>query len=490
MDPIELELQKKYGTPQNTTDPIQAELEAKYQQPMTTTSQVSQTTAPQKEPDFIDKLNEFGSQAGRSIWRTLGEVSSFGEKALQAPLKLFGAKFDEKTSAESLLPEGLVRKPETKTEKAGEIFGQTIQYLTPTGLEKAGVKIATKIGTKIASGGILAKLLGLSTKMIASGSDLAIKTALMGEEKEEVKQAGILGAASVPVIGTLAKVGKAVTRLLPEKLYNSMFKVAKDDIAAYYRTVANGKEINPTLAQELLERKVFGSAENMAVYSLNKLESLEKAVQNFIKEAPAGAPRVIKIDNKNAYVNLIETINKYFKGSIFSQRAKEASKLVSELKSYKNEIPMELALNVRRFLDKMRNTSSFKLDAKLAPKQEEYKVAADQLRNKLANSGLGDLMNEERIFIKAFDAIVDDAVRRGNKNVLSLTDAILGGGGLAAGLTGPALGAMAAYRAFQMPASLTGVAQGLYQAGKVGEKTVLPLLQSSPKLIQPIINQK
>ncbi|MCK9319672.1 hypothetical protein [Methanoculleus sp.] len=484
MDPIELELQKKYGT---GVDPIQAQLESKYNKPMVATT--TPKTTPQREPDFIDKAGEFGSQAGRSIWRTLGEVSSIGEKMLQAPMKLFGAKFDEKTSAEKLLPEELIRKGETKTEKAGEVFGQTVQYLTPTGLEKAGISLATKIGSKIASGGILAKLLGLSAKMIGSGSDLAIKTALMGEDKEEVKQAGIFGAAAVPVIGTLAKFGTAVTRLLPEKLYNSMFKVAKDDLAAYYRTVANGGELNPTLAQELLERKVFGSTENMAVYSLNKLENLENAVQNFIKEAPAGVPRTVKIDNKTAYINLLETVNKYFKGTIFSPRSKEALKMLEELKAYKNDIPMKLALNIRRFLDKMRNTSSFRMDAKLAPKQEEYKVAADQLRGKLAKAGLDDLMNEERIFIQAFDAIVEDAVRRGNKNVLSLTDAILGGGGIASGLTGPALGAMAAYRAFQMPASLTGVAQGLYQAGKFGQKTILPLLQSSPKLVQPFINK-
>ncbi len=485
MDPIELELQKKYGAPKVNIpindDPIKADLEAKYGNTVSNNPLVP-------EKSFFDKAGEFGAQAGRSIWRTLGEVSSLGEKILQAPLKLGGMKFDEKTSADKLLPEGLVRKPETKTEKAGEVFGQGIQYLTPTGLEKAGVKIATKLVPKIASGGLLSKLLGLSSKMIGSGSDLAIKTALMGEDKQNVKEAGILGAAAVPVLGAVAKVGQAVTKLLPEKLYSSMFKVAKDDLAAYYRTVAKGGEINPTLVQELLERKVFGNSANIAVYSLNKLDALEKSVQNFIKEAPAGVPRTVKIDNKKAYSNLIETINKYFKGGIFSQRSKEATSMLKELKSYKNEIPMELALKMRRFLDQMRNTSSFRIDTKLAPRQEEYKVAANQLRSKLSDAGLKDLMNEERIFIQAFDAVVDDTVRRGNKNVLSLTDAILGGGGLAAGVTGPAVGAMAAYRLFQMPASLTGFGQSLYQAGKFGQK-VMPLLQSSPKLIPPFINQ-
>jgi hypothetical protein len=264
-----------------------------------------------------------------------------------------------------------------------------------------------------------------------------------------------------------------------------MFKIAKDDLEQYYRTVAKGGQKDPTLSQELLKRNVFGSSENMAVYSLNKLDTLEKVVQETVKNSK----ELIKLPNKNAFVNLLGTIEKTFKKGFFSGRANEAKALKEAIKSSGGEIPMELALTTRRFLDKMRNTSSFRLDTNLAPKQEEFKLAANQLRKNLSDKGLKDLMNEERIFIEAFDAILDDSVRRGNKNVLSLTDAILGGGGLATGLTGPALGAMAAYRAFQSPVSLTGTAQGLYRAGKISEK-ISPVLKQLPRVIPPLINNK
>ena len=125
-------------------------------------------------------------------------------------------------------------------------------------------------------------------------------------------------------------------------------------------------------------------------------------------------------------------------------------------------------LHLKRFLDGLRNSSSFRFDPNLVPKQEEYKVAADLVRATLHKQpDLSPIINEERIFIQAFDAIVDDAVRRGNRQLLSLTDAIIGGGGLASGVPGTGFGAMAAVRLFQQPPTLTTMGQGLYRTGKV-----------------------
>jgi len=123
----------------------------------------------------------------------------------------------------------------------------------------------------------------------------------------------------------------------------------------------------------------------------------------------------------------------------------------------------------------MRSTSSFKLDPKLAPRQEEYKAGADLLRKKLSDAGLGNLMNKERIYIEALDNIINDAVKRQNKTLLNLTDIILGGGGMSSGFPGTGLGAMAGVRLFQQPPSLTGAGQAIYRAGKVGEKVAQPL---------------
>lgn len=125
-------------------------------------------------------------------------------------------------------------------------------------------------------------------------------------------------------------------------------------------------------------------------------------------------------------------------------------------------------LTLRRFLDRMRTSSSFRLDQNLAAKQEELKVAADRIRAKLhSNPKMSELIEKERVFIQAFEAIVEDGTRRGNKTLLNLTDVILGGGGMATGGPfGAAIG-VGAIRGLQQPFTLTHLAQALDKLGKV-----------------------
>jgi hypothetical protein len=202
--------------------------------------------------------------------------------------------------------------------------------------------------------------------------------------------------------------------------------------------------------------------------------------------------KTIKIENKKAYLNILKTINNQFKSGLFTDRVKTSQSLIKELSGKTNEIKMSTALELRRFIDKMRNTSAFKLDSRLTPKQEEYKMAADILRKKLADAGLKDLMNEERIYIQIFDNIVDYAVAKDNKKLLGLTDILLGGGGIAAGATGAGVGIAAGVRAFQTPTTLTGLGQGINKFGKkltpvgggiktYGAKTIQSLIQSQNK---------
>ena len=136
----------------------------------------------------------------------------------------------------------------------------------------------------------------------------------------------------------------------------------------------------------------------------------------------------------------------------------------------------------------MRNTSSFKLDPKLTPRQEEFKFATDTLRKKLSEAGLGNLMNEERIFIEAVDSIVTDAAKRQNVKLLNLTDFILGGGGMASGFPGAGIGAAAGVRAFQQPFTLTNLGQILFKSGNAIE-SIVPFLKQLPKTIPPLSNK-
>jgi hypothetical protein len=251
-------------------------------------------------------------------------------------------------------------------------------------------------------------------------------------------------------------------------------------------------EFNPTLAQEVLERGLFGSANSMFRYAYLKMLQLESEIRarlaglsqkpltktgTFITNVP---PEYVKLSGKKDYIQLLNEIKDQFSkqgGGFFSERVADARILISKLKQApgENVTPIDL-LVLRRFLDSMRNLSSFRLNPQLAPRQEAYKIASDRARavlNKIP--GIGELMNEYRIWIEATDAIINYAVKTGNRRILNLTDMLLGGGGLAAGELGTGLGLATAIRAFQLPASLTTLAQGLYRLGQFPEQVAEPI---------------
>lgn len=376
-------------------------------------------------------------------------------------------------------------KPETTAEAVGKTAEQIGEFLIPTGTQAKALSLLQKAvpglakSTKISGG--FARLL---TKSVASGAEFGGKTVLQtGGDMGQAIDSALVGFVATPIMTGVGKVFKAVTKTLPEKLYSQIFKTAQDDLQKYYQTVARGQKLNPTLAKEALDRGLKGSSKNMAVYSIKKLDQLEKAVQQTVK----GSTKKIVLENKKGYIEVLKTIKNQFKSGFLSGRAKEADKLIKELSTTKTkEATMDTALKLRRFIDAMRNTSSFRIDPKLTPRQEEFKFAADSIRKKLSEAGLKDLMNEERVFIEAVEAIVSDAAKRNNKTLLNLTDVLLGGGGVATGFPGAGFGAMAGVRAFQQPFSLTNLAQILFKSGNAIE-SVVPFLEQLPKAIPPLM---
>ena len=177
-------------------------------------------------------------------------------------------------------------------------------------------------------------------------------------------------------------------------------------------------------------------------------------------------------------------IEKELQKELYTSRSMKAKALIQELKNSPNgKISQDLALKVRRFIDRMRSTKSYTIDPSLSNKQAEFKMATDLLRKKLSDSGLGNLMNEERIFIEAYDNILNDAIKRQNRNVLGLFDLIAGGGGMASGNIAGGVTAALLVRAFQQPLTITNLAQALWHIGK------LPNAQHLLKTIPPILNQ-
>lgn len=372
-------------------------------------------------------------------------------------------------------------KPTTPLETIGKTTEQIGEFFMPIGGEVRAAQFLSKILPQAP------KLLTGLTKMIGAGAEFAGKTAIQtGAEPRETGISGVIGAIS-PVAGRIFKTTqKTVTEALPERLMSVIFKTAEDDLRAMYRSISKGEEINPTLAREVLERGLKGNPQNMAVYSFQKLNQLENQVQQTVKQLGEQG-KTISLENKQGYLNILKTVRDNFKGDFMTERATNAQKLINELNQIKgNNTPVDLALRLRRFIDTMRNTSSFRLNMNLIPKQEGFKAATNSLRKKIADIGLKTLMNEERIYINALDEIISNAAKGKNKNVLGLFDLIAGGGGLASGNIVGGFTTGVAVRLFQQPFSLTNMAQALYKMRNLpnvaaGLKVIPPL---SPRVIE------
>lgn len=318
-----------------------------------------------------------------------------------------------------------------------------------------------------------------TTAALAGGAATAAVTGPVAEHGARAfgatdDQAGLVGdvasLAGGAVGGALASkattaIGRAMTEVLPERLYAQIFKTAEDDLRRAYMAQANGRTPDPSLARKAIEEGIVGSPEKMAVYSLEKLGELESSLQ-----AKAGREILIMPD-KQKYIAMLEGLAEQFKGGFFSTRADDARALVTALQSKPGPLAKATdMLAVKRFLDGLRNTSSFKLDPSLTQKQEELKIAADLVRATLhKRSALSALIDREKTFIRAVDAIADHAVKRGNREVFGLIDAVLtqaGPSGATAALVRH--GAMA-------PSVMTRLAQGLTKTGRaVGAATPLP----------------
>lgn len=335
--------------------------------------------------------------------------------------------------------------PTNTAQQVGRFAEQTAEMMVPA--------------AKVAS---VTKGAGLVAQMAAQGATgAAVTGAQTGGDHEDMLASALLMGATPAVAKAASTIGRGLTERLPERLYTQIFKHAHDDVAQAFRAEAGGAAPNPTLAKEAVEKGLMGSTRNMAVYSAKKLDTLETQLQ---REA---GKRIMVLPKKAEFVGLLDDIERQFSKGFFSERGKEAAALKSALTTMPG--PSARAtdmLKVKRFLDGLRTSSSFRLDPNLAPKQEELKIAADMVRAKLHTvPAMSQLIQDERVFIQAFEALVDDAVRTGNRKLLGLTDVMLGGGGLASGVPGAGLGAMAAVRAGQTPRILTGLGQALYRTG-------------------------
>lgn len=444
-----LEIAKKYG--------------GQIQQLGPTNADIQNTLAPEETTGVLGTLGRFtGTEAlGRFLGSKLASLDPATKANLEA-VKKSGA-IDEAGVT------NFSRGGVSNRELAGSV-AQTALSLGTVGMGK--VLSSGSLAEKALKGATLGGAFGAAGAAQTEGSSIAMG-ALTG---------ALIGGA-IPIAGRMiSDIGKGAADV-PEKLYAQIFRRVEDDYAAsiksgYYMDlqksnpekyaqllekglVPEAPNFNPTLAKEALNKGLRGNVENMAKYSFGKQIQIEDEIRDLVKG------QVVKVDNKKGYVKLLTSLQKEFGKQdvgFMPERGKTANMLLSELKSAKsNKVSAETALKLRRFLDSMRNTSSFRTNPNLTLKQDAFKSAADKLRGALATQlpGIKDKMNDYRIFIEAFDELVKKGVRDENAKLLNMTDVLIGGGGLASGFPGAGIGAATAVRAFQSPTSLTGLGYGL-----------------------------
>lgn len=380
--------------------------------------------------------------------------------------------------------------------KALPFTGSVIGGVLGTGAGGVGAVPGAALG---ASGGEAIRR--FTGKLIGAPSDTA------GEDIKEIAKEGAYTYAGGKVLqgaGRLAaKTG--VFNKLPERIYSTFFKTTSDDLANLAKTgaiqnlqqtnpdlfqqlvkegiVKTGKtgavEINPTLAQEALARGFGGkgtgrSLENMARYSVEKQLELELQARHLARSINTPT----KLENAKGYLNMLRDVSDAFKREgygFLSKTAKEADDLAKIIQKGNNKISVEDKLKLRRLIDSMRNTSSFKDSPTLSQKQAVFKVGADKLRKELAEvPGMKDIMNEYRFNIEAADSLVREAARRGNNRIFGLFDAVVGGTSIGA-FGVPGVGLLATARTIQTPAVLTAIARGLKGVPQLTKKA-LPYL--------------
>jgi len=370
-----------------------------------------------------------------------------------------------------------VRGADITPEQAKEVSKESFEEFTPKEVTSSAALFAANIllpglGGKVLKPFISGQKLSSTARSAALASTFSgLHAASQNKPEEEILSHAITGAmfgVPLPIVSALMqKVGSFVTKTIPVEFFKRAFPTTKKDILQRATSEAKGKEINPILAREAMERGFKGDNAQMLIRSIRDIDGFESQLQNVVKSSK----KVIPID-KSRYTDLVKSGVTGYKEGILPLGEDQGNKMLQILGKEGNTLKLDEALQIRRFLDSARSISSFKLNPNLSFKQEGLKLGADELRKNIAktSSAAAKLLKEERIRIQIRDVIVDKEFTAQNKAFVSFQDILLGGGGVAVGGFNPlTLGPMFFARGLQTPKYLTSGGLFLDQAGKAAQ---------------------
>ncbi len=301
--------------------------------------------------------------------------------------------------------------------------------------------------------------LNLSNKEVfGSGANVALNTALPGSSKgskvavlaknaalgagfgtasgleKNRDVAGILGStvggalvgAGIGAVGLGAKAAKNfTTKVTPEWMMNNAIKPALQDLKK------NIKDGSDTLGKELLDEGVKGGARKLLKIADTKQTALEDELQSILNHKAFASVRIKKQD---LFPYVKDIIDRKKKVPGLSGDVLNIKKIYNSLK---NEMTLPEANEVKREIYQELRDSSYKLDAKLSAKAQSLKQIARGLKKEIEKSfsktslaGKVEGINKKlSIYGRLENSMVDQLARDMKNNGISLTDAILLGGG-------------------------------------------------------------
>lgn len=328
-------------------------------------------------------------------------------------------------------------------------------YAVPFGKAAQGAGLASRAVTKaLAPGALVGLLQGLSSeKVTPKGVAMSTVGGAAG--------AGLLqGGASL-----LGKTLRTTTKDVPDRLMNSVFKEKIGDTKASLKG-------GVTLGQEALSRGIKGkNAASIYGEAVSKIGALEDEISGAIQSSK----RIIPIADIKQTVKPL--IKKYSDAGDLSAVKSITDRITALEEQHGASIPIQVAQEVKRTLyDELNGSYGMLKNAEKEGLKTIARSLKEGIASKVTSKNINKLNKELSVYGRIKDSMLDKMTREERNNIIGLTDAIIGGGGLASGVGIPAIGAIALKKILGSTAGKTNIANVLSKgAGLVpqGENAML-----------------
>lgn len=420
-------------------------------------SGASPTMTPQNQSAYSKlstNLSDASAGAVKGVLSTARGLGTIGQGILNSTVgKLVGQGGSDVYRKNTVIGQKVsdFLAPKNTAEKVGFGIEQAAEYLIPA-FKTAKAERYINILSQSIKSGLGAATFRVATKSAVQGAAAgAVKLAQTGGDTKEAGKTALLAGGIRAATGVVGEVARAFR--LPEKLYTTLFKNAKDDMLSefnaeglnklkatkpdVYAELVNAgviKEVktgapflNNTMAEEALNRGLKGSIRNIANEMVGKKYETEYAVQQVVKNYKGTVSL-----KEPQFEKVLRQISQEYEDVGFNEISDQATSLADDIKLTGGNVTGETMLNVRRLLDRARKVASFdKPVTKLSLTEANLKTLADVARNRLNEiPGMGKLMKDYSFYIEGLLDLSKEAARRGNNQVVSLIDSLFLGGAL------------------------------------------------------------